>query len=194
MGDLCELIEAMDEYQNHKINKLLFFYLFSLQSERFLVWNVEQRRSFRWQRLPVQPLSVPVLAGGDGRNPAESAVSRDSVASSWRLLHPLHTPPPWLWVGASSAIGGLGDKAFFSLLRPLEGNHLPFETLPPPSRHILPQLGLKKCLNWYRPSSESRDRIAGRERGRKKKKRNTRLKEAWLRKVVQIKRERHFWV
>ncbi|MEQ2306359.1 hypothetical protein AMECASPLE_007465 [Ameca splendens] len=67
--------------------------------------------SFRWQHLPVQRLSVPILVGGDGRNPAESAVSRGSVASSWRLLHPLHTPPPWLWVVASSAIGGLGDKA-----------------------------------------------------------------------------------
>lgn len=148
MGDLCELIEAMDEYQNHKINKLLFFYLFSLQSERFLVWNVEQRRSFRWQRLPVQPLSVPVLAGGDGRNPAESAVSRDSVASSWRLLHPLHTPPPWLWVGASSAIGGLGDKAscFFLSASSPRGQSL---TLLKPSPHqaaiFSPSWGLRSA-------------------------------------------------
>lgn len=94
------------------------------------------------------------------RLPAEFAVSRGSVASSWRLLK----PPSQLWEVASSAIGGWGDKAscfFFSLLRPLEGNHLPFWNPSPTKPPHFPQLGLKKCFHWYRETQL--ERIAGRK-------------------------------
>lgn len=36
----------------------------------------------------------PIQPGMDGRLPAEFAVSRGSVASSWRLLHPHPLRPP----------------------------------------------------------------------------------------------------
>lgn len=115
----------------------------------------------------------PEQPGMGGRLPAEFAVSRGTVASSWRLLYPHPSlPPSHGWQPAvlleAGAIRRPPPLSLSLLLRPLEGNHLPFWNPPPTKPSYFSQLGLK-CLQQYRGKADSEEGEEGREGGKKRK-------------------------